>query len=111
MIAAGFLSTSGSPFFLRADRVVTAHLMNCENVQMCGMASLVIDTSAVLAVLLNEPARPVLISAREGYGLVGALSLRWEVGHPNPCSRITPHAQEGGLQQPLASPSARPNPP
>ena len=45
------------------------------------MASLVIDTSALLAVLLNEPARAALISATEGYGLVGAPSLPWEVGN------------------------------
>lgn len=45
------------------------------------MASLVIDTSALLAVLLNEPTRPALISATEGYGLVGAPTLPWEVGN------------------------------
>ena len=45
------------------------------------MACLVIDTSAVLAVLLDEPTRPALISAAEGYGLVGAPSLPWEVGN------------------------------
>lgn len=45
------------------------------------MAHLVIDTSALLAVLLNEPARPALISATEGYDLVGAPTLPWEVGN------------------------------
>ncbi len=45
------------------------------------MASLVIDTSALLAVLLNEPTRPALIGATEGYALVGAPSLPWEVGN------------------------------
>ncbi len=45
------------------------------------MAYLVIDTSALLAVLLNEPARPALISATDGYGLVGAPTLPWEVGN------------------------------
>ncbi len=45
------------------------------------IAGLVIDTSAVLAVLLNEPTRSVLIRAAEGYGLVGAPSLPWEVGN------------------------------
>lgn len=39
------------------------------------------DTSALLAVLLNEPARPTLISATEGYDLVGAPTLPWEVGN------------------------------
>lgn len=45
------------------------------------MPFVVIDTSALLAVLLNEPSRPALISATEGYGLVGAPSLPWEVGN------------------------------
>jgi predicted nucleic acid-binding protein len=45
------------------------------------MAALVIDTSALLAVLLNEPARPALITATEGYALVGAPTLPWEVGN------------------------------
>jgi len=38
-------------------------------------------TSAVLAVLLNEPTRSALISAAEGYGIVGAPSLPWELGN------------------------------
>ena len=42
---------------------------------------LVIDTSAVLAVLLDEPTRSVLITATEGCGLVGAPSLPSEVGN------------------------------
>ncbi|MGO8814140.1 MAG: type II toxin-antitoxin system VapC family toxin [Terriglobia bacterium] len=45
------------------------------------MASLVVDTSAVLAVLLNEPTRQALIDATEGYSLVGAPSLPWEIGN------------------------------
>ncbi len=45
------------------------------------MADLVIDTSALLAVLLDEPTRRALIGATEGYGLLGAPSLPWEVGN------------------------------
>ena len=45
------------------------------------MASLVIDTSAVVAVLLNEPIRAALIGATEGWALVGAPTLPWEVGN------------------------------
>jgi predicted nucleic acid-binding protein len=45
------------------------------------MPYLVVDTSAVLAVLLEEPTRPALLRATEGYGLVGAPSLPWEVGN------------------------------
>jgi predicted nucleic acid-binding protein len=43
--------------------------------------ALVIDASAVLAVLLDEPARPLLIAATEGCSLVGAPSLPSEVGN------------------------------
>src|SRR5262252_6367337 len=42
---------------------------------------MVIDTSAVLAVLLNEPTRPALIRATQGKNLVAAPSLPWEVGN------------------------------
>ena len=53
-----------------------------ESVQLYNrMPSLVIDTSAVLAVLLDEPTRPVLITATEGCSLVGAPSLSSEVGN------------------------------
>lgn len=45
------------------------------------MAYLVVDTSALLAVLLNEPSRPALIHATEGYDLVGAPTLPWELGN------------------------------
>ena len=45
------------------------------------MPYLVVDTSAVLAVLLHEMTRAALLSATEGYGLVGAPSLPWEVGN------------------------------
>ena len=45
------------------------------------MERLVIDTSALLAVLLNEPARPALIKATEACDLVAAPTLPWEVGN------------------------------
>jgi len=45
------------------------------------MAPVVIDTSALLAVLLNEPSRAELIRATDGLSLVGAPSLPWEVGN------------------------------
>jgi predicted nucleic acid-binding protein len=45
------------------------------------MASLVVDTSVLLAVLLNEPTRRALVNATEGYSLVGAPSLPWEIGN------------------------------
>ena len=35
----------------------------------------------LLAVLLNEPTRRALVNATEGYSLVGAPSLPWEIGN------------------------------
>lgn len=42
---------------------------------------MVIDTSALLAVLLNEPERPALIAATTGVVLFAPASLPWEVGN------------------------------
>lgn len=42
---------------------------------------LVIDTSALLAVLLEEPERPALIAATVGAVLLAPASLPWEVGN------------------------------
>jgi predicted nucleic acid-binding protein len=42
---------------------------------------LVIDTSALLAVLLEEPERSVLIAATTGAVLLAPASLPWEVGN------------------------------
>jgi predicted nucleic acid-binding protein len=42
---------------------------------------LVIDTSALLAVLLNETARPSILRATKGCSLVAAPSLPWETGN------------------------------
>lgn len=42
---------------------------------------IVIDTSAVMAVLLGEPERPALIAATKGALLLAPLSLPWEVGN------------------------------
>jgi predicted nucleic acid-binding protein len=42
---------------------------------------LVIDTSAVLAVLLREPERDGLIAATRGITLLAAPTLPWEVGN------------------------------
>jgi predicted nucleic acid-binding protein len=41
----------------------------------------VIDTSALLAVLLEEPERPALIAATQGAVLLAPASLPWEVGN------------------------------
>ena len=42
---------------------------------------MVIDTSALLAVLLEEPERPALIAATRGVVLFAPSSLPWEVGN------------------------------
>ena len=46
-----------------------------------GLSSVVIDTSALLAVLLEEPERPALIAATTGAVLFAPSSLPWEVGN------------------------------
>lgn len=42
---------------------------------------LVIDTSAVIAVLVNEPARPAIEAATIGATLLAPASVPWEVGN------------------------------
>jgi len=46
-----------------------------------GLASIVADTSALLAVLLSEPARSAVLAATVGVTLLAAPSLPWEVGN------------------------------
>ena len=43
--------------------------------------NIVIDTSALLAVLLGEPERPALIAATRGATLCAPASVPWEVGN------------------------------
>ena len=45
------------------------------------MPPVVIDTSAVLAVLLHEPQRPALVSVTREATLLAPGSVPWEVGH------------------------------
>ncbi len=42
---------------------------------------LVVDTSAIIAVIANEPEKPVLITKSQGYDLVAPYSLYWEIGN------------------------------
>jgi len=44
-------------------------------------ASIVIDTSAILAVLLDEPEKAVVVEATMGSIVCAPASLRWEVGN------------------------------
>jgi predicted nucleic acid-binding protein len=43
--------------------------------------TIAVDTSAILAVLLNEPSRAGLIALTDGCSLISAPSLPWEVGN------------------------------
>ena len=63
---------------MRGEYHARAHLPLGTIVQM---AALVIDTSAVLAVLLHEPQRPALISATKEATLLAPGSVPWEVGN------------------------------
>jgi predicted nucleic acid-binding protein len=45
------------------------------------MASCVIDTSAIMAVLLGEPDRAILVRETEGMELVAPASVHWEIGN------------------------------
>jgi predicted nucleic acid-binding protein len=61
--------------------------------------ALIIDTSAILAVVANEPERPALIAATSGHELIAPGSVPWEIGNALSAMlkrrRITPaQAQE-----------------
>jgi predicted nucleic acid-binding protein len=43
--------------------------------------SLVVDTSVILAVVLNEPTKAALIQLTTGADLIAPLSLHWEIGN------------------------------
>lgn len=43
--------------------------------------ALVVDTSVILTVVLNEPTKAVLIRLTAGADLVAPLSLHWEIGN------------------------------
>jgi predicted nucleic acid-binding protein len=45
------------------------------------MSIIVIDTSAIIAVLLNEPEKKRLIKATTGADLVAPAALNWEIGN------------------------------
>jgi predicted nucleic acid-binding protein len=42
---------------------------------------LVADTSTIIAVIANEPEKPLLIAKTQGYDLVAPESLYWEIGN------------------------------
>lgn len=42
---------------------------------------LIVDTSVIIAVIANEPEKPALVAATQGFDLVVPLSLHWEIGN------------------------------
>jgi uncharacterized protein with PIN domain len=42
---------------------------------------IVIDTSVLIAVILNEPEKAELVKLTAGHTLVGPESIRWEIGN------------------------------
>lgn len=42
---------------------------------------LVADTSTIIAVIANEPEKPLLVMKTQGYDLVAPRSLYWEIGN------------------------------
>ena len=42
---------------------------------------LVADTSTIIAVIANEPEKPLLVAKTRGYDLVAPRSLYWEIGN------------------------------
>lgn len=45
------------------------------------MKNIVVDTSAIVAVILNEPHRQALVSKAQGANLISPPTLHWEVGN------------------------------
>lgn len=44
-------------------------------------ADLVADTSTIIAVIANEPEKPLLIAKTQGYDLIAPRSIDWEIGN------------------------------
>lgn len=74
-LRAGFTARGGDGSRFNRRRQ-TRHALVCTIVQ-----EMVVDTSGVLAVLLNEPSRAAVIRATEDRDLLGAASLPLEVGN------------------------------
>ena len=45
------------------------------------MNNVVIDTSAIIAVVANEPTKPILVDRTEGATLISPRSVEWEIGN------------------------------
>lgn len=56
---------------------LTSHKYNCT----IGLVLIVVDTSALVAVLASEPQRAVLIRVTDGADLVAPASVHWEIGN------------------------------
>ena len=62
---------------MHACKQVRRNRRKVENVLM----ELVVDTSVIIAVIANEPEKPALITATQGFDLVAPKSLHWEIGN------------------------------
>ncbi|MDO8689155.1 MAG: type II toxin-antitoxin system VapC family toxin [Dehalococcoidia bacterium] len=62
----------------------------------------VIDTSAIIAVIVNEPQKAKLIEATEGMGLIAPRSVHWEIGNAFSAmlkrKRITPEQAASAIR-------------
>lgn len=43
--------------------------------------SIIVDTSVIIAVILNEPTKPRIIEATKGHELIAPGCLQWEIGN------------------------------
>jgi len=76
-------------FFLFCGRQVSGIISGCTYVQDSvdsrhwpfAFVKLVVDTSAIIAVLLGEEGRDSVVEAAEGADLIAPASLHWEIGN------------------------------
>jgi len=64
--------------------------------------ALVVDTSVILAVVLNEPTKAELIRLTRGAELIAPLSLHWEIGNALSAMLKRKRITEAEAQQALA---------
>ena len=69
---------------------------------MNALMKLIVDTSVIIAVIANEPEKPALIAATQGFELVAPYSLHWEIGNAFSAmlkrNRITLQQAEAALE-------------
>src|SRR5438067_947957 len=83
---------------------LTRHSYNCTRYAMV----VVIDTSALVAVLASEPERPAIVSATADAELVAPGSVHWEVGNAMSAMLKRGRATSSQVQRALAAYAAIP---